>query len=54
MAAAETWRGADRRLHEFMRALDGRPLEYNTRQELLNPFIVAFGPRDRDWLAMLR
>ena len=35
-------------------ALDGRPLEYNTREELLNPFFVAFGPRDRDWLAMLR
>jgi 3'(2'), 5'-bisphosphate nucleotidase len=35
-------------------ALDGRPLEYNTREALLNPFFVAFGPRDRDWLAMLR
>jgi 3'(2'), 5'-bisphosphate nucleotidase len=35
-------------------ALDGRPLEYNTCEELLNPFFVAFGPRDRDWLAMLR
>jgi len=34
-------------------ALDGSPLEYNTRAELLNPSFVAFGPRDRDWLALL-
>ena len=33
--------------------LDGAPLEYNTREALLNPSFVAFGPRDRDWLAML-
>jgi 3'(2'), 5'-bisphosphate nucleotidase len=35
-------------------ALDGSALEYNTRASLLNPFFVAFGPRDRDWLALLR
>jgi len=35
-------------------ALDGTPLAYNTRERLLNPFFVAFGPRDRDWLALLR
>ncbi len=35
-------------------ALDGTPLEYNTRAQLLNPFFVAFGPRDRDGLALLR
>jgi len=35
-------------------ALDGTPLAYNTREQLLNPFFVAFGPRDRDWLALLR
>jgi 3'(2'), 5'-bisphosphate nucleotidase len=34
--------------------LDGSPLQYNTRAELLNPHFVAFGPRDRDWLALLR
>jgi 3'(2'), 5'-bisphosphate nucleotidase len=34
--------------------LDGTPLAYNTREQLLNPFFVAFGPRDRDWLALLR
>jgi 3'(2'), 5'-bisphosphate nucleotidase len=34
--------------------LDGRPLEYNTGEQLLNPFFAAYGPRDRDWLALLR
>jgi 3'(2'), 5'-bisphosphate nucleotidase len=34
--------------------LDGAPLQYNTRPELLNPFFVAYGPGDRDWLALLR
>ena len=34
--------------------LDGEPLRYNTREELLNPFFVAYGPGDRDWLALLR
>jgi len=34
--------------------LDGAPLQYNMRAELLNPFFVAYGPRDRDWLALLR
>ena len=34
--------------------LDGEPLRYNTRAELLNPFFVAYGPGDRDWLALLR
>jgi 3'(2'), 5'-bisphosphate nucleotidase len=33
--------------------LDGAPLEYNTREELVNPSFVAYGPRDRDWLALL-
>jgi 3'(2'), 5'-bisphosphate nucleotidase len=36
-----------------VRALDGTPLQYNTRAELLNPYFVAFGPADRDWLALL-
>lgn len=34
--------------------LDGAPLAYNTRAELLNPHFVAYGPKDRDWLALLR
>jgi len=32
----------------------GRPLEYNTREGILNPFFVAYGDRRRDWLALLR
>jgi 3'(2'), 5'-bisphosphate nucleotidase len=34
--------------------LGGDPLRYNTRESLLNPFFVAYGPKDRDWLALLR
>jgi 3'(2'), 5'-bisphosphate nucleotidase len=34
--------------------LDGTALQYNTRAELLNPYFVAYGPKDRDWLALLR
>jgi 3'(2'), 5'-bisphosphate nucleotidase len=34
--------------------LEGGPLRYNTRESLLNPFFVAYGPKDRDWLALLR
>lgn len=36
-----------------VRTLEGAPLEYNTREALLNPFFVACGPDDRDWLALL-
>jgi 3'(2'), 5'-bisphosphate nucleotidase len=34
--------------------LEGMPLRYNTREELLNPFFVVSGPQDQDWLALLR
>jgi 3'(2'), 5'-bisphosphate nucleotidase len=34
--------------------LDGRPLSYNRREGLLNPFFVAYGDRQRDWLTLLR
>jgi 3'(2'), 5'-bisphosphate nucleotidase len=37
-----------------LRALDGAPLAYNHRDALLNPFFVAYGPDDHDWLALLR
>ena len=37
-----------------IRDLDGAPLQYNTRPELHNPFFVAYGPRDHDWVALLR
>jgi 3'(2'), 5'-bisphosphate nucleotidase len=34
--------------------LDGRPLSYNTRAQLTNPFFVAYADRRRDWLALLK
>jgi len=34
--------------------LDGQPLTYNTRDELLNPHFLACGDTQRDWLALLR
>ena len=34
--------------------LDGRPLRYNERDGLLNPFFVAYGDRSRDWLDLLK
>ncbi len=37
-----------------VRTLEGAPLRYNTREALLNPFFVASGPQDHDWLALLR
>ncbi|MBT8085769.1 MAG: 3'(2'),5'-bisphosphate nucleotidase CysQ [Woeseia sp.] len=32
--------------------MDGKPLLYNTKKELLNPHFMVLGPRDRDWLAL--
>ena len=37
-----------------VKALDGQPLRYNACAELLNPFFVAYGPAEPDWLALLR
>ncbi len=34
--------------------LDGEPLDYNAKEELLNPHFVALADGDTDWLAMLR
>ncbi len=34
--------------------LEGDPLRYNTRAQVLNPHFVVYGPRDHDWLALLR
>jgi 3'(2'), 5'-bisphosphate nucleotidase len=34
--------------------LDGEPLGYNTREEVLNPHFVGIADPDFDWLAMLR
>jgi 3'(2'), 5'-bisphosphate nucleotidase len=33
---------------------EGRPLRYNTKDDLLNPHFLAFGDPQRDWLAPLR
>lgn len=32
--------------------LDGRPLSYNKKADILNPYFVVAGPSDLDWLAM--
>ncbi len=34
--------------------LQGAPLRYNTRPEILNPFFMVRGDPGRDWLALLR
>jgi 3'(2'), 5'-bisphosphate nucleotidase len=34
--------------------LDGKPLAYNQKADILNPFFVVIGPADHDWLALLR
>ena len=34
--------------------LEGRPLRYNTRPEVLNPFFIVRGDPHRDWLALMR
>lgn len=34
--------------------LDGTPLEYNTKADLLNPHFFVYADRSRDWLALLR
>ena len=33
--------------------LDGKPLAYNAKADILNPFFLVQGPRDNDWLAGL-
>ena len=33
--------------------LDGKPMKYNTKEEILNPSFFVVGPKDRDWLALL-
>lgn len=34
--------------------LQGQPLRYNTRPEILNPHFIAYGDPGRDWLALVR
>ena len=33
--------------------LDGKPLSYNSKSEILNPHFLVIGPDDRDWLGMV-
>ena len=33
--------------------LDGKPLSYNVKSDILNPWFVVIGATDRDWLALL-
>ena len=33
--------------------LDGKPLSYNAKSDILNPWFVVIGPTDKDWLALL-
>ncbi|MDA0705167.1 MAG: 3'(2'),5'-bisphosphate nucleotidase CysQ [Proteobacteria bacterium] len=33
--------------------LDGKPLSYNKKEAILNPWFVVAGPSDHDWLALL-
>jgi 3'(2'), 5'-bisphosphate nucleotidase len=33
--------------------LDGQPLAYNAKEDILNPYFLVTGPGDRDWLSML-
>ena len=33
--------------------LDGKPMKYNAKADILNPHFVVIGAADRDWLALL-
>jgi 3'(2'), 5'-bisphosphate nucleotidase len=33
--------------------LDGKPLSYNAKPDILNPWFVVVGAADHDWLALL-
>jgi 3'(2'), 5'-bisphosphate nucleotidase len=33
--------------------LDGKPMKYNQKEEILNPHFVVIGATDHDWLALL-
>jgi 3'(2'), 5'-bisphosphate nucleotidase len=34
--------------------LDGKPMMYNQKEDILNPHFMVTGPSDRDWLALVR
>ena len=33
--------------------LDGKPMKYNEKEDILNPYFLVIGPSDKDWLAPL-
>ena len=33
--------------------LDGKPMKYNAKSDILNPYFFVIGPTDKDWLAQL-
>lgn len=33
--------------------LDGQPLAYNTKEDILNPHFLVRGPQDRNWIGLL-
>ncbi len=33
--------------------LDGKPMKYNAKEDILNPHFLVIGASDRDWLALL-
>jgi 3'(2'), 5'-bisphosphate nucleotidase len=33
--------------------LDGKPMKYNAKSDILNPHFLVFGASDKDWLALL-
>lgn len=32
--------------------LDGKPMSYNRKEDILNPWFLVVGPRDHDWIAL--
>ncbi len=32
--------------------LDGRPLSYNQKEDILNPYFLVIGPQDHDWVGL--
>jgi 3'(2'), 5'-bisphosphate nucleotidase len=37
-----------------VRRVDGASLLYNTQRDWVNPYFIAYGPRDRDWLSLVK
>lgn len=37
-----------------VRRVDGASLLYNTQRDWVNPYFIAYGPRDRDWLLLVK